>query len=482
MFGVKGEGGLQTATPAEAVESTTTWMYPTSGGITVAAGAPAEGTILFLPAACNNCYITRIAPNLVYQNDPDPANHPNGATANYNNSTTHGVWLHHMVLVNGCNTSQRIFAAGNERTVSTMPAGFGYFQNCLASGWHLNYHLHNNGTATRNVAIELEITYRTGEVLSQLTPINLDISSSLDGEYTIPEGYSDTHSGSGASGINSDWTSTVQGQILTMGGHVHDYGISVAAYNNRLGDYICTSTAGYGTGSRYLPSGGPGTPGHPAAANAQTLNQGYHEAGGSPDNRYHIQSMSGCAPTGAQSFICVGDVIRLHAQYNNTSSFPVFDAMGIMAANVNTNLPDSNSNGTIDACEDNDGDGDRNSADNCPDWPNPAQQMPAWPVPSSDPDCDGFMTSIESDPDIATNPNDACANTAASGDENPDDKWPADFNDSQVVNTLDLTGYAGRLNTIPATALDRRHDLNQNGVINTLDLVYYASMLNRSCA
>ena len=41
---------------------------------------------------------------------------------NYNNSTTHGVWLHHMVLVNGCNTSQRIFAAGNERTVSTMPA------------------------------------------------------------------------------------------------------------------------------------------------------------------------------------------------------------------------------------------------------------------------------------------------------------------------------------------------------------------------
>lgn len=110
--------------------------------------------------------------------------------------------------------------------------------------------------------------------------------------------------------------------------------------------------------------------------------------------------------------------------------------------------------------------------------------VPNWwasPSGAADPDCDGFSTTIETDPDIGTDPNDACANTPGANDENPDDKWPADFTDNQVVNTLDLTGYASRLGTIPATALDRRHDLNQNGVINTLDLVIYASAINRSC-
>ncbi len=480
-FGVTGGGGLQTVKQAEAVESTTTWTYPTSGGIQVGAG-PAEATVLFVPAVCANCYITRIVPDLVYQNDPDPVNHPDGTTANFNNSSLHGAWLHHMVLVNSCNTSIRVFASGNERSTWAAPAGYGYLQNC-GTGWHVNYHIHNNTSATRGVAIKLVITYRTGETLTPLTPVNLDISNSGDGEYTIPEGYSDTHSGSGALGISGDYASTVQGTIVTMGGHVHNYGISVSAYNNRLGDYICTSTAGYGTGSRYLPTGGPGTPGHPAAGNALTLNQSYHEAGGSPDNRYHIQAMTGCAPTSAQAIICVGDVLRLHAQYNNTSSFPVFDAMGIMVVNVDTSLPDSDFDGTIDACEDNDGDGPRNSADNCPDWANTTQQLPVWPVPANDSDCDGFTTAIEAFVSTdSTAPAGHCAATAGANNEAPPDRWAADFDDNQVASTLDLVVYVLALNTATGNPnYVQRADLNGNGSITTLDLVAYVTMLNKSC-
>jgi hypothetical protein len=100
---------------------------------------------------------------------------------------------------------------------------------------------------------------------------------------------------------------------------------------------------------------------------------------------------------------------------------------------------------------------------------------------ADDPDCDGFKTSIETDPDIGTSYNDACADTTTSGDENPDDKWPADFNDNRIVNTLDLVGYATRLNTVPSSVDDKRHDLNQNDIINTLDLVFYAFALNRTC-
>jgi hypothetical protein len=151
---------------------------------------------------------------------------------------------------------------------------------------------------------------------------------------------------------------------------------------------------------------------------------------------------------------------------------------------------------------DDDGDGVPNGQDNCPATSNASQanqdgdpagdaceaahcvNVPNWWTSqgaATDPDCDGFTTAMETHADIATDPNDPCPDTSAANDENPDDKWPADFNDNQQLTTLDLVGYATRFNTEPVTALDRRHDLNQSGLITTLDLVYYATALNQSC-
>src|SRR5262249_9031315 len=154
------------------------------------------------------------------------------------------------------------------------------------------------------------------------------------------------------------------------------------------------------TGSRYWPTGGPGTPGHPVSANTVTLNQGYHEAPSVlPDDKYHIQQMSTCNMSPLQSTICLGDVIRVYAQYNNTSGFPILYAMGFLGGTADANQPDSDGDGTIDACD------------------------------SSNTDGDTFLDSAEGF--IGTDAGVKCAATSAANDEPLPDKWPMDFDDNQ---------------------------------------------------
>jgi hypothetical protein len=509
-LGVAGEVGLNPIPPAEATETTTSATYPVASNIQVSGNSPAEATLTFQPPACNGCYITRIEPDLVYMGDPDPANHPDGTIANFNNNTAHGVWLHHFVVVDSCDINKHILASGNERTIVQYPAGYGYFvpasicpnPNAGIPRWHINYHIHNNTSATRNVAIKLTVTYRTGETLNSLTPVNMDTGlTANEAEFTVPEGYSETHTGSGAPGINVDWVAPSSptfkgGVIVGMGGHVHDYGISVSAFSNRLNDYICTSVASYGTGSRYLASGGPGTPGHPTSANGITLNQGYHEAGGTPDDRYHIQAMSMCTLTPLQAVLCPGDVIRLHTQYNNTSGFPIFDAMGIMAGSVDENQPDTNTNQVADQCDDNDSDNVLNIQDNCPEWANPTQSLPSWTMPSGDTDCDGYhptsvFTPRASESTIGTVATKHCATDATFNNEPGADAWPPDFNDNQLVNGSDILSFNGAFakstsdppiillgNSTPIS----RFDLNGSGLVNGADILQMNPFFSKRCA
>jgi hypothetical protein len=126
-----------------------------------------------------------------------------------------------------------------------------------------------------------------------------------------------------------DWTSgndpmgtydDIEGTIIGIGGHVHDWGISTAAQKVQTGEYICTSVAGFAQSSSFAPPPvTPGDAGHPGSAISHNP--------GDPDYNGHIESMSGCTPN---MKIKPGDTIRLHTQYNATSYQD--DVMGIMGA------------------------------------------------------------------------------------------------------------------------------------------------------
>jgi len=76
---------------------------------------------------------------------------------------------------------------------------------------------------------------------------------------------------------------------------------------------------------------------------------------------------------------------------------------------------------------DTDCDGVLNAVDNCPNWPNPTQALPPWPVPANDPDCDGFSSGVENS--AGTNPLVHCG---ANG-------WPADINNDMFSDISDVS-------------------------------------------
>ena len=128
-----------------------------------------------------------------------------------------------------------------------------------------------------------------------------------------------------------------------------------------------------------------------------------------------------------------------------------------------------------------DGDGYYNAVDNCPDWPNPDQSLPPWPVPADDRDCDGFSSAEENL--MGTDPADPCPNTPDPNDE-VDDRWPADLDDSQWVNILDIVQLTPPVfNTSPPNPnYSIRKDFNGDGAINILDIVRLTPpMFNQSC-
>jgi Dockerin type I domain len=111
----------------------------------------------------------------------------------------------------------------------------------------------------------------------------------------------------------------------------------------------------------------------------------------------------------------------------------------------------------------------------------PNGTAPPWPVPTNDPDCDGFTSSLEAF--IGTDPNKGCAATAAPNDEPPPDAWPVDFNNDQVADLTDIFLIVPHLNTADTDpGSSTRFDLNGDGFINLDDIFKVIPFLNKSCA
>jgi len=236
---------------------------------------------------CEDCFITRAEPNLVYED---------GTTANLDT----GLMLHHAVLFNtgrpdttcGKDTffgrlGERFLASGNERTVKVLPPGYGY---------HLGhepvngvFHIMNHSDETKTVWFTFKIDWLPGSTagVRPVTPVWLDVNNCRTSEYAVPAGPTSTH---------WTWPSTITGRIVGTGGHVHTGGVRTVLSNQTTGQRICTSWAGYGTKPAYM-----GT----------------------------IESMSYCT-WDTLGVVKAGDTLDLESVYN--SAKPVPDAMGIMMA------------------------------------------------------------------------------------------------------------------------------------------------------
>ena len=118
-------------------------------------------------------------------------------------------------------------------------------------------------------------------------------------------------------------------------------------------------------------------------------------------------------------------------------------------------------------------------SDNCPNWPNTPQNLPAWTVPALDSDCDGFTVAREQW--TGTNPTKHCNLTATANDEAVD-FWPTDFNDSRLTSLADVVLMGPVYNQ--ATGSDpgrKRFDLNASGVVSLADVVLTGPFYNKSC-
>jgi hypothetical protein len=214
--------------------------------------------------------------------------------------------------------NERFFASGDERTINHLYTAGSYGYPVRAGDrWGLIYHLMN--MMPEPVNVEFKFTFSWVRAASRVDPVWLDVDQCGDSERSIPSGYSDLH-----------WSTRTarSGTLVAVGGHAHDYSISVSLENATRGRYSCVSVAGYAPGSPFAPAGpGPGTPGHPVAANTVT-STGHPNA---PIEAYmgHISDYTTCEPNASFGF---GDLIRVHAQY----SHPTGDdgAMGIMVAYV----------------------------------------------------------------------------------------------------------------------------------------------------
>ncbi|MCH7999276.1 MAG: hypothetical protein IIA91_07335 [Chloroflexi bacterium] len=362
-----------------------------------------------------------------------------------------GGMMHHMVLFNltGTDTTcdgtiignlgERVMASGNERSVITFPDGYGYY---VQSGdvWNLVMHLMNMQTSPQEFYLEFTFDYRPGtDEVRALTPIWLDVDNCADSEFDIAAGYSDTH---------WDWSSDREGDIVGIGGHLHNYGISIAAERVETGEYICTSDAGYATGSSFAPAAvPPDGEGHPGATNE--LNPG------NPEYVGRIEDMKSCSTAFR---LKAGETIRLHTQYNP----PMLQdgVMGIMIAFMyeTTEPPDYDKDGVTD------------DSDNCP----------AWPVPANDLDCDGFTIAVETY--MGTLPMDACANTPSGDDEGLPNAWPYDRDDNQRADLADVLGYIPVFNSFsPIAPYDPQFDLDASGGITLGDVLSYIPVFNLTC-
>src|SRR5438132_2504713 len=112
-----------------------------------------------------------------------------------------------------------------------------------------------------------------------------------------------------------------------------------------------------------------------------------------------------------------------------------------------------------------------NAADNCPNWPNPTQSLPPWPVVANDPDCDGFSTAVENAAGTAGLAH--CGTNA----------WPADINNDSFSDISDISALTGvfGVSVPPAPARDNIAPDPPDGFVDITDISKMTAFFGLRC-
>ncbi len=181
------------------------------------------------------------------------------------------IHLHHGVWVN---TSGRgsvfgpelVFAAGEEKTISNLPPGYGY-QFDADDTWIINYMIHNQVPAPDQVYLTYAIDLIPADApqaadITAAQPIWMDVENGSnypvfdvpaggDGTYTFPDDAADPYPDGF---VRNQWRVPTDGVLLGTGGHVHPGGMHTDLFVSRDGAGAAASgdAAEYVDGDRAL--------------------------------------------------------------------------------------------------------------------------------------------------------------------------------------------------------------------------------------
>jgi plastocyanin len=196
--------------------------------------APGQNTILIGPNGekpNQDGYITRIRPDL----ERSDGSVPRVDVLHLH----HGVWLSSGgVDATGGGGYERFFASGEEKTIFTIPRGYGYPVR-RRDQWLMNHMIHNLTTAQDVVYLTYEIDFvpadsPVGRATKPVRPIWLDVQngsaypvfdvykgSGGDGRFTYPDEAVRPY----GSWKKNEWKVDRDGTLLTTAGHVHPGGL-----------------------------------------------------------------------------------------------------------------------------------------------------------------------------------------------------------------------------------------------------------------
>ena len=281
---------------------------------------PGQNNIAFkagIPKPTVDGFATRIAPDLRLDDGTVPAVD--------DIHLHHGVWLNRdAVDLTRPGLPERLFAAGEEKTVTTLPDGYGYPVKAT-DHWVLNYMIHNLWNRTKSVWVTYDIdfiptTAPESAALVAAHPVWTDVENGsaypvfdvhrgdgAGGTFTFPDDRPDPYGGQPA---QNTWTSDRGGVLINTAGHLHPGGLHTDLWLQRA---AATAPAGHAK------------PGAPDTAHLFTSEAHYYEPAGA------VSWDVAMTATRSDWRVAVkaGDVLSTTATYDSARA-SWYESMGIM--------------------------------------------------------------------------------------------------------------------------------------------------------